>query len=400
MAFVDTLHRRGIGVHPRLGAGPLPPRPARARLLRRHPPLRARRPARARAARLGHAASSTTAGTRSPTSSSATRSSGSSATTWTACGWTRSPRCSTSTTRSKAGRVGAERPRRPREPRGDRLPPAVQRGRLRHHPGVDDHRRGVDRPGPWSRGPSYLGRARLRAQVEHGLDARRARLHAPRRRCTGSTTTTSSRSGCSTPGTRTSSCRCPTTRWSTARARCIAKMPGDDWQRFANLRAALRLHVRRTPARSSSSWAASSARPASGTTTRASTGICSSMGPYHRGLQRLVRDLNRLYRAEPALHQVDFEPAGFEWMDCADAEQSVVAFVRRARDPRRLRARASATSRRCRATATASASPSPGFYREALNTDGGLYGGEQRGQRRRRPGRARSPGTASPTPCS
>ena len=41
-----------------------------------------------------------------------------------------------------------------------------------------------------------------------------------------------------------------------------------------------------------------------------------------------------MYRAEPALHQVDFEPAGFQWMDCSDAEQSVVAFVRRARDPR------------------------------------------------------------------
>src|SRR5205823_13722675 len=41
-------------------------------------------------------------------------------------------------------------------------------------------------------------------------------------------------------------------------------------------------------------------------------------GPYHRGLQRLVRDLNRLYRREPALHELDADPAGFAWIDCAD----------------------------------------------------------------------------------
>ncbi|HLE43488.1 MAG TPA: alpha amylase C-terminal domain-containing protein, partial [Methylomirabilota bacterium] len=57
-------------------------------------------------------------------------------------------------------------------------------------------------------------------------------------------------------------------------------------------------------------------------------------GPYHRGLRALVRELNRLYRNERALHEVEFEPAGFQWIDCDDAQQSVVSFVRRARDPR------------------------------------------------------------------
>jgi 1,4-alpha-glucan branching enzyme len=49
----------------------------------------------------------------------------------------------------------------------------------------------------------------------------------------------------------------------------------------------------------------------------------------HRGVQAFVRDLNHLYRREPALHELDCEPAGFEWVDCADAEASLVSFLRR-----------------------------------------------------------------------
>ena len=53
----------------------------------------------------------------------------------------------------------------------------------------------------------------------------------------------------------------------------------------------------------------------------------------HKGLQKYVSDLNRLYRREPALHQVDFEYQGFEWIDCHNNRDSVLAFVRRAKDP-------------------------------------------------------------------
>jgi 1,4-alpha-glucan branching enzyme len=49
----------------------------------------------------------------------------------------------------------------------------------------------------------------------------------------------------------------------------------------------------------------------------------------HRGVQSLVRDLNHLYRREPALHELDCEPAGFEWVDCNDAEASLASFLRR-----------------------------------------------------------------------
>ncbi len=51
--------------------------------------------------------------------------------------------------------------------------------------------------------------------------------------------------------------------------------------------------------------------------------------PGHRGLQRLVRDLNRLYRGEPSLHSSDFEPDGFQWIDASDRDQSVLAFLRK-----------------------------------------------------------------------
>ena len=59
----------------------------------------------------------------------------------------------------------------------------------------------------------------------------------------------------------------------------------------------------------------------------------------HAGVQRWVRDLNWLYRSEPALHELDCEPEGFEWVDCNDAEQSLLSFLRRGRttddvDPR------------------------------------------------------------------
>ena len=51
----------------------------------------------------------------------------------------------------------------------------------------------------------------------------------------------------------------------------------------------------------------------------------------HAGVQRLVRDLNHLYRSIPALHELDCETEGFEWIDCHDAEQSVISYIRRSK---------------------------------------------------------------------
>ncbi|MBH0202591.1 MAG: hypothetical protein HP496_09950 [Nitrospira sp.] len=51
----------------------------------------------------------------------------------------------------------------------------------------------------------------------------------------------------------------------------------------------------------------------------------------HRGLQRLIHDLNRVYREEPALHEIDFDWSGFQWIDFSDADNSVIAYLRKAK---------------------------------------------------------------------
>ena len=95
--------------------------------------------------------------------------------------------------------------------------------------------------------------------------------------------------------------------------------------------------------------------------------------PGHRGVQQLVGDLNRLYRAEPALHEVDSDPAGFGWLELHDADANVVAFARFPRKGRPLVCvcNLSAASR----PAYRLALPRPGAWREVLNTDAVEYGG-------------------------
>ena len=78
--------------------------------------------------------------------------------------------------------------------------------------------------------------------------------------------------------------------------------------------------------------------------------------PRHAGLQRWVRDLNRVYADEPSLWEVDFDPAGFSWIDCNDHEHSIIALMRRSAPHGRHDSRSpSSTSRRCRGATTASA---------------------------------------------
>jgi 1,4-alpha-glucan branching enzyme len=156
-----------------------------------------------------------------------------------------------------------------------------------------------------------------------------------------------------------------------------AKMPGDDWQRFASLRV-LYAFMYGHPGKKHLFMGGEFGQTREWNHDTSLDWHLLGMGPYHRGLQNLVRDLNRVYRAEAALHQVDFEPAGFEWMDCSDAEQSVVAFVRRARDPRDL------VLVVCNFTPVPRHGyrvgvPIEGVYRELLNTDAGYYGGSNLG---------------------
>ncbi len=98
----------------------------------------------------------------------------------------------------------------------------------------------------------------------------------------------------------------------------------------------------------------------------------------HEGLRRWVADLNRLYRAEPALHQIDFEQPGFEWVDCNDSEQSVLSFLRRPRDGSAL------VLVVCNFTPVPRMNyvvgvPGGGYWREIANSDATLYGGSGMG---------------------
>jgi 1,4-alpha-glucan branching enzyme len=100
--------------------------------------------------------------------------------------------------------------------------------------------------------------------------------------------------------------------------------------------------------------------------------------PPHRGIHRLVRDLNEMYRREPALHQVDFDPSGFAWIDCTDNENSVISFVRRGRDAQDhvvVVCNFTPVPRRGYRVGV----PAAAYYREVMNTDASVYGGSDVG---------------------
>ncbi|MFO0896058.1 MAG: 1,4-alpha-glucan branching protein GlgB [Pirellulales bacterium] len=98
----------------------------------------------------------------------------------------------------------------------------------------------------------------------------------------------------------------------------------------------------------------------------------------HQGLQKYVADLNRLYRSQPALYQVDFESPGFEWIDCHHYDLSVLTFVRRAKDPKDFLVAA------CNFTPVPRLGyrmgvPEKCWYQEISNSDSQYYGGSNVG---------------------
>ena len=100
----------------------------------------------------------------------------------------------------------------------------------------------------------------------------------------------------------------------------------------------------------------------------------------HRGLQQWVRDLNQVYRQEPSLFEVDFDGMGFSWIDCQDNENSVVSFLRRAKNPRDFTVMLVNFTPVPR-PAYRIGVPEAGWYREILNSDAGIYGGSNLGNR-------------------
>jgi 1,4-alpha-glucan branching enzyme len=152
----------------------------------------------------------------------------------------------------------------------------------------------------------------------------------------------------------------------------LGKMPGDHWQRFANLRAYLGF-MWTHPGKKLLFMGGEFAQEAEWNHDRGLDWQLLS-DPLHEGVRRLVRDLNGLYRATPALFELDCEEAGFRWIDAANVEQSVLAYLRRGRDPERLVAVV------CNFTPVPRSGyrigvPRPGRYRERINTDAVEYGG-------------------------
>ncbi len=156
----------------------------------------------------------------------------------------------------------------------------------------------------------------------------------------------------------------------------IGKMPGDDWKKFANLRALYGYHYGH-PGKKLLFMGGEFAQWREWDEKRS---LDWDLAAYdrHRGIQRLVEDLNALYQREPALHQVDYDWTGFEWMDCNDGDSSVLSFVRWAKDRKAwLLCVCNFTPlvrEAYRVPVTA-----PGFYEEILNTDAERYGGSNVG---------------------
>jgi 1,4-alpha-glucan branching enzyme len=101
--------------------------------------------------------------------------------------------------------------------------------------------------------------------------------------------------------------------------------------------------------------------------------------PRHAGVAALVRDLNALYRAEPALHRLDCEPAGFEWLVADDADQSVFAWLRRDGIGGHAVVVVNFTPVPRHDYRLPLPDDAPAHWREALNTDSHHYGGSNLG---------------------
>ncbi len=187
----------------------------------------------------------------------------------------------------------------------------------------------------------------------------------------------------------------------------IGKMPGDDWRKFANLRLlygfmfghpgkkllfmgaefgqwsewnhdkSLDWHLLAGtgPALPLTRDATRHGPDAPGSVVPASSSVAS---PLHSGLLRWVRDLNTVYRGQPALFELDFVSEGFEWVDCNDFQRSVISFIRRGKDRDHMLLFVCNFTPVPRANYRVGA-PVEGRWKEILNSDAPLYGGSGQG---------------------
>ncbi|MES9993610.1 MAG: 1,4-alpha-glucan branching protein GlgB [Candidatus Thiodiazotropha sp.] len=155
----------------------------------------------------------------------------------------------------------------------------------------------------------------------------------------------------------------------------IDKMPGDDWQKFANLRL-LYSYMFTYPGKKLLFMGSEFAQGREWNDSEALDWILQDH-PYHQGITSLLTDLNRLYKELAALHQIEFEYPGFEWIDCHDSSQSILSYLRKDREGNELLVILNFT-------------PVPrdnyrigvnhsGSYREIFNSDSEYYGGSNMG---------------------
>jgi len=154
----------------------------------------------------------------------------------------------------------------------------------------------------------------------------------------------------------------------------LAKMPGDDWQRFANLRVAY-LFQWTYPGRKLLFMGGELAQPWEWNH-RDGLAWHLLQDPRHGGMQRLVRDLNSLHATIPALHRLDFDGRGFQWLSWDDADNSTLSFVRRAEDDVAVVVLNFTPVPR---PGYRLGVPKPGAWQETLNSDSRFYGGSDLG---------------------
>jgi len=168
----------------------------------------------------------------------------------------------------------------------------------------------------------------------------------------------------------------------------LHKMPGDMWQQFANLRL-LYAYQYAHPGKKLLFMGQEIAQRREWSEAR-SLDWHLLQWDSHRGIQRLLTDLNHLYATEPALHQVDFEWQGFEWLDANDADDSVLSFIRRGKKPEDLVLVVVNATPVVREGYLVGA-PQSGYYKEIFNSDAGFYGGSNAGNQGGQ--------EAAPSPC-
>jgi len=151
----------------------------------------------------------------------------------------------------------------------------------------------------------------------------------------------------------------------------LGKMPGDAWQQFANLRLLLAYQAA-SPGKKLNFMGNEFAQGREWSEKwELDWGLLQTH--WHEGVKRCLRDLNRLYRDLPPLHDLDFQSEGFGWIDCHDADQSILTFQRRDRQGRAVVVALNFTP--VPRDGYRIGAPAAGFWREIFNSDSAYYGG-------------------------